>query len=152
MSTLPGILHIAICAKPPPNPVTARPAVKWLAPVAVAITMKPMQQTQLPNNRNSRRPNRSEFAPASKNPILFAVVYAGTYHALDVGAPNSIESLPIMAAVVGTGQNDKPKVEESTKITNHVFQVAIFVLEGLVCGRGSIRDSLDTLDVLFLER
>jgi hypothetical protein len=32
--------------------------------------------------------NKSEFAPLSKNSILLAVVYAGAYHALDVGTPN----------------------------------------------------------------
>lgn len=83
LKQLPGILHIAICAKPAPKPVTAKPAVKWLAPFAVAVIINPTQQQALPKRMKSRRPNKSELAPAIRNPIAVAVVYAGTYHALD---------------------------------------------------------------------
>lgn len=85
--------------------------------------IKPMQQVRLPQSRNRLRPKRSEFAPAIKNPIELPVVYAGTYHAMEVGSLKKMESLDCRAAVVRTGQKERPKVDESTKMTNQVFQV-----------------------------
>lgn len=92
----------------------ARPAVNCDAPVAVAVMMKPTQQHAFPNNRKSRRPKRSELAPASRNPIALPVVYAGTYQYEEVGSPKAADSVPCNAAVVGTGQNERPKVDDRT--------------------------------------
>jgi hypothetical protein len=79
----------------------------------------------LPNNKNHLLPKRSEFAPAIRKPMAFAVVYAGIYHALDVGSPNWTASRDIIAEVVGTGQKERPNVEDKTKMTNHVFGVIV---------------------------
>jgi hypothetical protein len=116
--------------------------------------MNPIQQQMFPKSRKSRRPNRSEFAPAIKKPIALPVVYAGMYQATDEGSPNWIESLLCSAAVVGTGQKERPKVEDSTcvvevsqcwyesyvqykmsltKITAHVFQVMLTASPSLFC-------------------
>jgi hypothetical protein len=92
----------------------ARPAVNCDAPDAVAVTMKPTQQHAFPNNKKSRRPNRSEFAPAIRNPIALPVVYAGTYQYAEVGSPNAADNLPCSAAVVGTGQKERPNVDDRT--------------------------------------
>jgi hypothetical protein len=89
--------------------------------------MNPTQQHAFPNSRNNQRPNRSELAPASKNLMAFAVVYAGTNQALAVGEPKWMASLAIMAAVVGTGQKERPNVEDRMKMTNHVFKVMVTV-------------------------
>lgn len=124
---------MAIWQNPPPKPVMARPAVNCEAPPAVAVTMKPIQQHALPKSKNSRRPNRSEFAPAIKNPIAFAVVYAGTYQAEDKGAPNFAASFDCSAAVVGTGQKLRPKVDDRTNITNQVFQVVATLSPSAFC-------------------
>lgn len=83
-----GIEHMAIWQNPPPKPVMARPAVNCDAPEEVAMTMNPTQQHTFPKSKKSRRPKRSEFAPAIKKPIALPVVYAGTYQAMDVGSPN----------------------------------------------------------------
>jgi hypothetical protein len=111
-----GIEHIAIWQNPPPNPVMAKPAVNCEAPDEVAVMMKPTQQHRFPNSKKSRRPKRSEFAPAIKKPIALPVVYAGTYQYEEVGSPKAADSLPCRAAVVGTGQNERPNVEERTWI------------------------------------
>ena len=67
--------------------------------------------------------------------MAFAVVYAGIYHALDVGSPNWTASRDIIAEVVGTGQKERPNVEDKTKMTNHVFGVIVVGSEETnVCG------------------
>lgn len=67
--------------------------------------------------------------------MAFAVVYAGIHHALDVGSPNWTASRDIIAEVVGTGQKERPNVEDKTKMTNHVFGVIVVAFEETsVCG------------------
>jgi hypothetical protein len=73
-----GIEHMAIWQKPPPNPEMASPAVNCIAFVDVAEITKPMAHMTFPASRKIRRPKRSLFVPARRNPIALHVVYAGT--------------------------------------------------------------------------
>lgn len=119
-----------------------------VAPCAVAHIKKPTQQSALPNIKNGRRPNRSLEEPARRKPSEQPVVKAGTSHIGQhrdllfyerknilnqyraVVAPHFAPSVDCIAAVVGTGQKERPKVELRMKMTNHVFAVIFASSDG----------------------